>query len=420
MVDILPELGSDAMTEDDPLKLEWMAGFPPPPDKIVRFRDGTYYQWPQMRWTFNHLPQLTPTKITWRGPGASRDLPSDPIDFSQTKIDLADGSSLSWTEMLESTHTDGLAVLHHGRLVYEEYFGGCGPHVHHTLMSCNKSMIGTVAEIMIHEGRLDDTALVPTIVPELADSAWGDATVRDVLDMVVSMVFHEDYMVPDSDVWKVVRSSGMAPLGPDDPPTVADFLPTVKKDSAHGEAFAYREPNIFTLGWIVRRAANQDLATLASEMIWQHVGAEHDWLYMVDAGGAESTASATLRDFLRFGELYVNRGVLDGKTILPKPVVDAVLGGGDRAVFARAAMETLPDWSYRSQWWYRHIDGRICPVARGAHGQFLYIDPVNELVIARFGSSPNAPSVLLDPILIPMIDSITTRISETSSGRSGA
>ncbi|MBT5852152.1 MAG: hypothetical protein HOH36_17115, partial [Acidimicrobiaceae bacterium] len=53
------------MTEDDPRKLEWMAGFPPPPDKIVRFRDGTYYQWPQMRWTFNHLPQLTPTKITW-------------------------------------------------------------------------------------------------------------------------------------------------------------------------------------------------------------------------------------------------------------------------------------------------------------------------------------------------------------------
>ena len=281
-------------------------------------------------------------------------------------------------------------------------------------------MIGTVAEIMIHEGRLDDTALVPTIVPELADSAWGDATVRDVLNMVVSMVFHEDYMVPDSDVWKVVRSSGMAPLGPDDPPTIADFLPTVKMDSAHGDAFAYREPNIFALGWIVRRAANQDLATLASEMIWQHIGAEHDWLYMVDAGGAESTASATLRDFLRFGELYVNRGVLDGKTILPKPVVDAVLGGGDQTVFARAAMETLPDWSYRSQWWYRHIDGRICPVARGAHGQFLYIDPVNELVIARFGSSPNAPSVLLDPILMPMIDSITARISETSSGRSGA
>jgi hypothetical protein len=313
--------------------------------------------------------------------------------------------------MLSSTHTDALAVLHKGHLVYEAYFGACGPHVHHTMMSCNKSMVGTVAEVLIHEGRLEDTALVPTLVPELAASAWGDATVRDVLDMVVSMVFHEDYMVPDSDVWKVVRASGMAPLGPDDPPTIADFLPSVKKDGAHGTTFAYREPNIFVLGWLVRRATNQDLATLASEIIWQHIGAEHDWLYMIDAGGAESTASATLRDFVRFGGLYANRGIVDGKRVLPKPVVDAVLGGGNQAVFARAGMETLPDWSYRSQWWYRHVGDRVCPVSRGAHGQLLYIDPANELVIARFGSSPHAPSVLLDPILVPMIDSIAAEVS---------
>lgn len=144
--------------------------------------------------------------------------------------------------MLSSTHTDALAVLHRGRLVYEEYFGACGPHVRHTMMSCNKSMVGTIAECLIAAGRLDDDALVPTIVPELTGSAWGDATVRHVLDMVVSMVFHEDYLIPDSDVWKVMRASGMAPGGPDDPPTIADFLPSVRKESRHGEVFAYREP----------------------------------------------------------------------------------------------------------------------------------------------------------------------------------
>lgn len=68
-------------------------------------------------------------------------------------------------------------------------------------------------------------------------------------------------------------------------------------------------------------------------------------------------------------------------------------------------------WSYRSQWWYRHIDERVCPVARGAHGQVLYVDPANDLVIARFGSSPQAPSALLDHILIPTIDAITSEIT---------
>ena len=64
-----------------------------------------------------------------------------------------------------------------------------------------------------------------------------------------------------------------------------------------------REPNVFVLGWLIRRAAGKDLSTLVSELVWQHIGAEHDWLYLVDASGAETTALATLRDFVRFGQL---------------------------------------------------------------------------------------------------------------------
>ncbi len=69
-----------------------------------------------------------------------------------------------------------------------------------------------------------------------------------------------------------------------------------------------------------------------------------------------------------------------------------------REVFAQGGIATLPGWSYRSQWWIRHVAGRTCPVARGAHGQVLYIDPARDLVIARFGSSQDAPSSLLDAI----------------------
>ncbi len=386
---------------------EWMAGFPPPADKIVRFADGTYYSWPQMRWSFSHMEQLVPTKTVWRGAGAARELPGAPRSFDDVTVELADGSILEWDEMLASTHTDGLAVLHRGELVYEEYFGASGPLIRHALMSCNKSMVGLVAEGLIHDGVLDDAALVPTIVPELAGTAWADATVRQVLDMEIGMVFYEDYMDPTSDVWRFMRSTGMTPGGPDDPPTIADYLVTVEKEGQHGHAFAYREPNIFVLGWIVRRAAGADLTTLASERVWQHIGAEHDWLYMVDASGAETTATATLRDFARFGQLVLDGGRVGDAQVVPSEVIDAILQGGDQERFARAGMETLPNWSYRSQWWYRHIEGRVCPVARGAHGQMLLIDPANDLVIARFGSAPDAPSALSDPVLLPMVDAIT-------------
>jgi CubicO group peptidase (beta-lactamase class C family) len=379
---------------------DWMAGFPPPADKILRFADGSFYEWPKFRWSFNHLEQLVPTKSVWRGPGAARELTSQPQDLSALITD----------EWLESTCTDGLAIMHRGRLVYEQYFAQGGPHVRHALMSCNKSMVGVISECLIESRVLDDTQLVPHYVPELGNGAYANATVRQVLDMTISMVFHEDYMVADSDVWKFMRSSGMIPRGPDDPATIAEFLPTIQPDGPHGEAFAYREPNIFVLGWIVRRAAQADIATLASELVWQHVGAEHDWLYMVDASGAETTASATLRDFVRFGELVLNRGRIDDRQIVPAVAVDRILAGGDQEVFARSEHPTLDDYSYKSQWWVRHVDGRICPSARGAHGQLLYLDPTNDLVIARFGSSQHPPSAVLDPVIWPVIDAITDHL----------
>jgi hypothetical protein len=399
------------MAVDDPLELGWMAGSPPPHDKQIRFADGSYYAWPQMRWSFNHMDQLVPTKSVWRGPDASRPLPSQPRRFDHVEVELADGSSLDWTEMLTSTHTDGLAVLHAGMLVYEEYFGACGPHVRHALMSCNKSMVGTVAECLIAEGVLAESVLVPALVPELAGSAWGDATVRQVLDMVIGMEFYENYLDPDSEVWRFMRSTGMVPAGGDGPATICDYLPTVAKQSQHGESFAYREPNIFVLGWIVHRAAGRDIASLASELVWQHIGAEHDWQYMVDGSGAETTACATLRDFVRFGELVLNRGWIGDTRVLPSSVTDSIFAGGDQTVFANAGIETLPDWSYRSQWWIRHIGERRCPTARGAHGQFLYIDPDNELVVARFGSAPEAPAVLLDHVIWPMMDAICAELT---------
>lgn len=399
------------MTEDDPVALGWMAGYPPAAERVVSFGDGSYYTWPQMRWSFNHMDQLVPTKAVWSGAGASRELPENPRRFDDLLIELADGATLSWAEMLSTTHTDALAVMHRGHLVYEEYFGGSGPHIRHALMSCNKSMVGTIAECLIHQGVLDDRALVPTVLPELAGTAWGDATIRQVLDMVIGMKFHEDYLDPSSDVWKFMRSTGMTPAVADSPATIADYLPTIVKEGQHGDAFAYREPNIFVLGWIIRRAAGKDLASQASDLVWQHIGAEHDWLYMVDASGAETTATATLRDFVRFGELICNRGRVGDTQVLPPEVIASILAGGDQDVFAKAGFDTLPDWSYKSQWWIRHVEGRTCPAARGAHGQILYIDPANDLVIARFGSSPEAPSYLTDHILWPAIDAISTELS---------
>jgi CubicO group peptidase (beta-lactamase class C family) len=276
------------------------------------------------------------------------------------------------------------------------------------VQSCAKSFAGVLAEMLIEQGVLNEDVLIPDYLPEMTQTAWGDATLRQVMDMLIGMRFDENYADPDSEVWRYLRAGGMLPSVPGEPvEALCDYLETIPKEGEHGNSFAYREPNINILTWIIQRVTGKSLNELLSEMIWQHIGAEHDARYMIDPNGFCTTASCAMRDFLKFGELVRTGG--DG--VISQKVRDSIFGGGDVDKFALFKHPTMKNWSYRSQWWIRHQPAGNCAVARGAHGQFLYIDPANEIVIVRFGSQQEAPSHTHDDIIFPMIDAVTAQLS---------
>ena len=39
----------------DPVRLGWMEGFPPGPDKTIAFADGGLWAFPRTRWAFSHM-----------------------------------------------------------------------------------------------------------------------------------------------------------------------------------------------------------------------------------------------------------------------------------------------------------------------------------------------------------------------------
>ncbi len=385
-----------------------MDGFPPSEEMIVRFDDNTYRQFPQLRWTMSNMQQLVPTKPVWRGPGAARDFLLQEAGIGEIAITTDGGQRHDIDRVLELSLTDSFAVLHNGRLLYETYLGAAGPHTLHVIQSCAKSFAGLMAEMMIDQGMLDQDATVPSYLPELAGSAWGDATLRHVLDMQVNMQFDEDYLNPESEVFNYLRAGGMIPHQPGVPVIgVTDYLPRVTAAGPHGQAFAYREPNINVLTWIMIRVGDTHLNDMLSQHIWQHIGAEHDAFYQVDPNGFCTTAGCTLRDYLRFGEAL--RTGLEGR--ISAPVRASIFGGGDRGKFAAFGHPAMPGWSYRSQFWIRHVDGRVCATARGAYGQLLYIDPVNALVIVRFAATRQSPGYLDDHLIFPLIDRITAHLT---------
>ena len=76
-------------------------------------------------------------------------------------------------------------------------------------MRC-KSVTGLLAEILVAEGALDDSARVRDIVPEIGDSAFATATVRQVMDMTTGVKYSENYADPKADIW--LYSAAASPL----------------------------------------------------------------------------------------------------------------------------------------------------------------------------------------------------------------
>lgn len=56
----------------DPARLGWMVGAPPPPERRLRFDDGSYFRFPALRWSVAHFRELMPTVNVSRGLGAPR------------------------------------------------------------------------------------------------------------------------------------------------------------------------------------------------------------------------------------------------------------------------------------------------------------------------------------------------------------
>ena len=138
-------------TETDPNAQGWMQGSPPPADKLVRFADGSHLQFPQLRWSLSHFDELMPTKNISRGlTQVAPLLRSDRDDLDAVRFTpMGATSSMTWADALGANYTDGVVVLHKGRIVYERYLGALRAHMPHIAFSITKSFTGLLAASMV-------------------------------------------------------------------------------------------------------------------------------------------------------------------------------------------------------------------------------------------------------------------------------
>ena len=96
---------------------------------------------------------------------------------------LGTSERMTWAQSLQANYTNGIVALHRGKLVYERYFGALAPARPHVALSITKSFTRTLGAMLVADGTLDENSAASRFVPELKDTAFGNATVRQILDM---------------------------------------------------------------------------------------------------------------------------------------------------------------------------------------------------------------------------------------------
>lgn len=368
-----------------------MQGFPPPTDGQV-----TLANWrlsPFNSWAFHHVREILPTADIPHDPANVHKLPERPQDLSCLPIAIPGGDAIPLARFLSDSSTDGIVVLHKGNIVFEHYANGMTARSPHILMSVSKSMLALVAGILVGRGELDVDRPVTDYVPEVRDTAFVGATVRHLLDMRTGLVFDEDYTATSGPIINYRKATGWNPLAPGEQPgdLRSFFRELTEADRPHGGRFHYISVNTDLLGWIVERAAGKRFADLMSELIWQPMGAGDSAYLSIDRFGASRCAGGvctTTRDLARVGQLIADRGARGSLQIIPEAWIADIIGNGDTDAWnASTFTELYPGavMHYRSKWYVEHGTEPVL-FGMGIHGQNVFVDLANNIVIAKFSS----------------------------------
>jgi len=292
-----------------------------------------------------------------------------------------------------ATHgeTHALLVQHKGEMLYEAYGSGyatpCGPGNTFISWSMAKSMTHALVGMLVKDGLVDVTAPAP--VPEWQGSPRAAITWQDLLDMHSGLEWVEDYVDGDnSHVIDMLFGKGVADHG-----AYAAALPLATPVRT---AWNYSSGTTNILCRCIGDILCRDLVdTTAQERaerflhflstrLFEPLGMTSAVAKCDDAGNfvGSSYVYATARDFLKFGELYMNGGSVasDGarRQLLPNNWVNHA-----RTVVAN---DEVTGTQYGAHWWvWPQCENSL--VATGYEGQYLAIIPEKELVMVRLGKT---------------------------------
>lgn len=313
------------------------------------------------------------------------DGPVSPLPVG-TEMAMPDGVD-AW---IAARNVTALVVLKDGQVVHETYHKGTDADDLRISWSVAKSFLSALMGIALDEGHIasiDDPVI--KYAPMLAGSGYEKATIRNVLNMSSGVTFDEDYLDFWSDINKMGRVLAMGG-------SMDKFAAGVEGGFAEpGTRWQYVSIDTHVLGMVIRGATGRSVIDYMNEKIMQPLGLEDDSIYLTDGNGVAFVLGGLnlrTRDYARFGQMILQGGMWQGQQIVPAEWVTAS---------TRATAPTAPgQLQYGFQWWIPADEDISKPdhdfFGIGIYGQWIYVDPENNVVIARNAADRafSAPGVM--------------------------
>ena len=295
------------------------------------------------------------------------------------------GKSVPFTQFLEETDTNVFLVIRKGKITYEKYFNGKQQSTVLPSYSVAKTMTSLVVGQLIDEGKIKESDAFVSILPEFkADSSFDKVTIKDLLDMNSGIGVSDNYPSGPSG-WGVAIAQMYASTD------VEWFLKNNRKMREEPGTFPeYRSVNTQLLGLIVQKITGKKLADAFSERVWQKVGADFNATWNVDKVGGNEKAfccfNASARDYARVGQALMSGD--------PK-----IASTSWKARLSTSAVKLDYGWGYGAQMWHPFPGINLM---MGLHGQYIYMDALNDTVIVKLSDMPTSSdgiSAKIAPVL---------------------
>jgi CubicO group peptidase (beta-lactamase class C family) len=285
--------------------------------------------------------------------------------------------------------TKAVVVVKDGQVIAERYAAGYGIDTPILGFSATKSVISALIGILVAKGKLTFNEPAPV-------AAWLNPKDPHHAITIDHLLRHTSGLAIGSSL----NASLASAFGPVNrmkyvERDMAGFAERASLEATPGTAWNYHDGNTIILSRVIRDAAGgtaADVMQFARRELFEPLGMRNVTLEFDATGTPEGSSQmlAPARDWARFGELYLNEGVVGGRPILPEGWVrySASLTPGAWVGMGAGFWTNLGD-SKGSR--YRTGLGmpRDAFYASGVMGQYVIIVPSERLVIARFGISGN-------------------------------